>query len=109
MGRSPDPHRASLFLKYFAFIGLLVTAGLVASGAIGLYFSYEESRSSLVNLQREKALTAAIRIENFLRGVEAQLGWTTLPLVAAGDPMEQRRIDYIKLQRQAHAVTEVQY
>ena len=36
--------RAGLFLKYFAFIGLLVSAGLLASGAIGLYFSYEETR-----------------------------------------------------------------
>jgi len=102
--------RASLFLKYFAFIGLLVTAGLVASGAIGLYFSYEESRKSLVSLQREKALTAAVRIEHFLRDIEGQLGWTTLPMVdEAKDPMESRRLEYIRLQHQVHAATEVAY
>jgi hypothetical protein len=50
--------RAGLFQKYFAFIVLLVSAGLVASGAIGLYFSYQETRNSLASLQREKALTA---------------------------------------------------
>jgi len=102
--------RAGLFLKYFAFIGLLVSVGLVASGAIGLYFSYQETRNSLQSLQREKALTAAVRIEHFLRDVESQLGWTTLPLVTvAKDPMEHRRLDYIKLQRQAPAITEISY
>jgi len=100
--------RAGLFLKYFAFIGLLVSVGLIASGAIGLYFSYQETRNSLVSLQREKALTAAVRIEQFLRDIEGQLGWTTLPLVTASTtPMEHRRLDFIKVLRQLPAVTEV--
>ena len=100
--------RAGLFLKYFAFIGLLVSVGLVASGGIGLYFSYQEMRNSLVSLQREKALTTAVRIEQFLRDIENQLGWTTLPLVtSSANPMEHRRIDFLKLLRQVPAVTEV--
>ena len=102
--------RAGLFLKYLAFIVLLVSAGLIASGAIGLYFSYQETRSALVSLQREKALNAAVRIEQFLRDIESQLGWTTLPLVsAAGSPMEQRRLDFLKVLRQLPAVTEVSH
>jgi len=100
--------RAGLFFKYFAFIGLLVSAGLVASGAIGLYFSYQETRNSLVSLQREKALTAAVRIEQFLRDIESQLGWTTLPMVTPNqEPMEARRLDFLKVLRQLPAVTEV--
>jgi signal transduction histidine kinase len=102
--------RAGLFIKYFAFIGLLVSVGLAASGGIGLYFSYQESRGSLVSLQREKALTTALRIEQFLRDIENQLGWTTIPLVtASSDPMQHRRIDFIKLNRQVPAVTEVSH
>ncbi|HET7729464.1 MAG TPA: histidine kinase dimerization/phospho-acceptor domain-containing protein, partial [Usitatibacter sp.] len=102
--------RAGLFLKYFAFIVLLVSAGLVASGAIGLYFSYQEQRNSLVSLQREKALTAAVRIEQFLRDIESHLGWTTLPLlVGAQDPMEARRLDFLKVLRQVHAVTDISH
>src|SRR5258708_6853465 len=102
--------RAGLFLKYFAFIGLLVSVGFFASGAIGLYFSYQETRNSLVSLQREKALGASVRIEQFLRDIENQLGWTTLPLVtSAAKPMEHRRIDFIKLTRQLPAVTEVSH
>jgi signal transduction histidine kinase len=100
--------RAGLFQKYFAFIVLLVSGGLVASGAIGLYFSYQETRNSLVSLQREKALTAAVRIEQFLRDIESQLGWTALPHVSpAQDAMESRVLDFIRTLRQLPAVTEV--
>src|SRR5688500_5086797 len=101
--------RAGLFLKYFAFIGLLVSVGLVASGAIGLYFSYQETRQSLVSLQREKALTAAVRIEHFLRNIESQLGWTALPLATSGDPLQARFLDFLKVLRQLDAVTEVSH
>jgi len=102
--------RAGLFLKYFAFIGLLVSVGLLSSGAIGLYFSYQEIRNSLLGLQREKALTTAVRIEQFLRDIENQLGWTTIPHVnPALKPMEQRKLDFIKVIRQVPAITEVSY
>ena len=104
---SAKRRRAGLFFKYFAFIGLLVSLGLLASGAIGLYFSYQETRNSLVSLQREKALTAAVRIEHFIRDIENQLGWTTLPMVVPGmAPMEARRLDFLKVLRQLPAVTD---
>lgn len=102
--------RASLFVKYFVFIVLLVSGGLVASGAINLFFSYQETRSSLVSLQREKAQTTAVRIEQFVRDIESQLGWTTLPMVNPGqNPMDLRRLDFLKLLRQLPAVTEVSH
>jgi signal transduction histidine kinase len=107
-GAAPRARRVRLFIKYFAFIVLLVSAGLIASGAIGLYFSYRETRQSLVGLQREKALTAAVRIDEFLRDIERQLGWTTLPIVAPGlSAAENRRFEYLKLLRQVPPVTEV--
>ena len=98
--------RAGLFQKYFAFIVLLVSGGLVASGAIGLYFSYQETHNSLVSLQREKALTASVRIEQFLRDIESQLGWTT-QLPWSGGSIEQRRFDALRLLRQVPAITEL--
>ena len=100
--------RAGLFLKYFGLIGLLVSLSLIASGAIGLYFSYVETRSSLVSLHREKALGASVRIEQFLRDIENQLGWTTLPFVTPSvTDMDHRALDFTKLLRQAPAITEV--
>jgi signal transduction histidine kinase/HAMP domain-containing protein len=108
--REVKRRRAGLFLKYFGFIGLLVSVGLVASGAIGLYFSYQETRNSLVSLQHEKAVTAAVRIEQFLRDIESQLGWTALPLVTPGqNALDARRLDFLKLLRQVPAITEVSH
>jgi signal transduction histidine kinase len=102
--------RAGLFLKYFAIIGVLVTVEMAAMAAIGLWFSYQESQKALAQLQREKALTAAVQIEQFLTDIERQLGWTAMPIVAAGqDAVQARTLDYIKLQKQLQSVTETSY
>jgi signal transduction histidine kinase len=100
--------RAGLFLKYFAIIGVLVAVEVAAIGGIGLYASYQETRQSLAALQREKAATSALQIEHFLSDIERQLGWTAMPVAASGeDPVKARVLDFIKLQRQLQAVTEV--
>ena len=100
--------RWRLFTKYAAFIIILVTVALLASGGVSLYFSYRENQEHLVALQREKAIAAATRIEQYISDIEHQLGWTTLPQVGAGaNPVEQRRYEYLKLLRQAPAITEV--
>ena len=100
--------RWRLFTKYAAFIIALVSAALIASGGLSLYFSYRENQEHLVTLQREKALAAATRIEQYIQDIEHQLGWTALPQVGAGaNPAEQRRYEYLKLLRQAPAITEV--
>jgi signal transduction histidine kinase len=100
--------RWRLFTKYAAFIIILVSAALIASGAVSVYFSYRENQEHLIVLQREKALAAATRIEQYVSDIEHQLGWTALPQVGAGtNPVEQRRYEYLKLLRQAPAITEV--
>ena len=100
--------RWRLFTKYAAFIIILVTVALLASGGVSLYFSYRENQEHLVALQHEKAIAAATRIEQYISDIEHQLGWTTLPQVGAGaNPIEQRRYEYLKLLRQAPAITEV--
>ncbi len=102
--------RGSLFRKYVVLVVVLVSGALVASGAIEVYFSYQENKQALVTLQREKALGAASRIEQFVKEVERQIGWTTQPsIVAPGAAMEQRRADYFRLLRQVPPITEVSY
>ncbi len=102
--------RGSLFRKYAVFFVVLVSVALVTSGAVELYFSYQESKEALVALQREKALGAAGRIEQFMKEVERQIGWTTQPsIVAPSAAMEQRRADYFRLFRQEPPITEVSY
>jgi signal transduction histidine kinase/HAMP domain-containing protein len=100
--------RWRLLTKYAAFIIALVSVALIASGGVSLYFSYRENQEYLVTLQREKALSAATRIEQYIGDIEHQLGWTALPQVGSGaNPAEQRRYEYLKLLRQAPAITEV--
>ncbi|HEY2189838.1 MAG TPA: GAF domain-containing protein, partial [Caldimonas sp.] len=100
--------RWRLFPKYALLIITLVGSMLVASGAIGLYFSWQETKKHLVDLQAEKAQNAANRIERYIVDIEHELSWTALPRADAdGDALEQRRIEYLKLQRQAPAITEV--
>jgi signal transduction histidine kinase len=100
--------RLHLFPKYAALIIALVTGVLLVSGAVSLYFSWRETRAHLVALQAEKAQGAAARIEHYILDIEHQMGWTAFPRMdTAGDPLGQRRIDYLKLLRQVPAITEL--
>ncbi len=108
MSAAIQPRRGRLFWKYVVVFGLLVSGVLLASGAIEIYFSYQENKAALVVLQREKALSAASRIEQFVKEIERQIGWTTHPQLVTGQAaLEQRRMDYFRLLRQVPPVTEV--
>src|SRR5450755_1415478 len=99
--------RWRLFPKYALLIITLVGGMLVTSGAIGIWFSWRETQDHLVALQVEKAESAATRIEQYVLDIGHEMSWTALPATEGGDALEQRRIDYLKLQRQAPAITEV--
>lgn len=97
--------RGQLFRKYVVYYALLVCATLIASGGIGVYFYYQENKTALARLQQEKAAAAAYRIEQYVKEIEHQIGWTVLPVGAM--PPEQRRFDYLRLLRQVPAITDV--
>ena len=98
--------RMSLAMKFaLAFIGL-VTLVLVVNGAVNVWLSYQEAKSAAVQVQREKAQAAAERIDLFISGIEQQMGWTTRAEWARVT-VEQRRYDFIRLLRQAPAITEL--
>src|SRR5947207_11754854 len=78
-------HRGRLFRKYLLLILTLVTIALLASGAISVYFTYQETKSALASLQHEKALAAASRIEQYVRQIEQQLAYAALPQLDASD------------------------
>ena len=102
--------RRRLFRKYVALFTLLVSGALLVSGVVEIYFSYQENKAALLGLQGEKALAAATKIEQFIKEIERQMGWTTQPLL--GPPatqMDQRRVDYLRLLRQAPPITEISY
>ena len=74
-----DAHRGRLFRKYLLLILTLVTGALLTSGAISVYFSYQEIKTALSNLQHEKAVAAASRIEQYIHQIEQQLAYAALP------------------------------
>ena len=103
--------RRSIYRKYLALIIALVAGALVVSGAIGIYFSYLETRHSLFSLAQEKAASAATRIEQFVKEIENQVAWTTLlPQAGEGaDPLEPRRFDFVRLGKLVQPITEANY
>jgi len=101
-------YRGKLFRKYAALMLSLVGGALAVSGAISVYFSYQEMRNGLLALEEEKAQSAAARIGQFVKEIEHQIGWTRLPqITSGGNAMELKRLDFVKLQRQVPAITEV--
>jgi signal transduction histidine kinase len=100
--------RNRLFRRYVVPFVAVVSWAVLTNGLIEIYFTYQESRAQLAQIQREKASAAALRIEQFVREIERQMGWTTQPQIVAAAP-EQRQIDYVRLLRQVPPITEVAY
>jgi signal transduction histidine kinase/DNA-binding response OmpR family regulator/HAMP domain-containing protein len=100
--------RGRLFRKYVLVLLVLVGGVLLVSSVIELYFSYRETQTALVRLEREKAVAAADRIEQFVKDIERQISWTTH--TAFDDPkaaLDQREIDFLRLLRNIPAITEL--
>ncbi len=58
---------SGLFRKYALVLTAAVGVALVVSGALQLYFLYDEQQRSIARLEREKATGAAERIQQFVR------------------------------------------
>ncbi|HXX84518.1 MAG TPA: ATP-binding protein [Casimicrobiaceae bacterium] len=99
-------YRGRLFRKYLLLILTLVTIALLASGAISIYFSYEENKSALASLQHEKAIAAASRIEQYVEQIVRQLKYAALSQLDASD-VEPRRNEFRNLLSQVPEVTEI--
>jgi cytochrome bd-type quinol oxidase subunit 1 len=105
--RSRARLRIGLFLKYVVLFFAVVLVALITNGAFEVWFSYQEYKSSLIRIQREQAEAAAAKIGQFIREIEAQVGWTTQLPWSAGT-LEQRRFDGVRLLRQVPAITDTQ-
>lgn len=101
-------NRHGLLYKFVVPLVTLVAGAVLIAGAIQAYFSYRENTLALGTLQHEKAQSAALRIEQFVTEVEHQLEWIAqTPWGARGVPIEQRRLDSLRLLRHVPAVTEI--
>ncbi len=98
--------RSRLFIKYVALFVSVVVLALVANGAFEVWFSFQEQKASLINIQHQQAEAAADKIEEFVTQIQSQLGWTT-QLPWTGGTLDQRRFDALRLLRQVPAITEL--
>jgi hypothetical protein len=69
--------RRTLFWKYVVLFTLVTSAAFILDGLVDIWLTYRDHRATLVRIQREQAIAAAARITQFIREIEAQLGWTT--------------------------------
>jgi class 3 adenylate cyclase len=105
--RKPGRH---LFRKYLLLFAIVVCGVMLTSGIMEAYFSYQENKSALVRIQREKTLSAASKIAQFIEEIQRQISWVVPALgsVRTANP-KQWRIDFLRLLRSIPAVTEVRY
>jgi signal transduction histidine kinase len=96
-----------LFAKVALSFVAVVAVPLLLLGGTGVWFSAREQRAALEQLQRAQAQAAAERISQFILGIQGQLAWAThVPWDAPGGA-QSRRLDALRVLRQAPAVTDL--
>ena len=77
------PHRR-LIWKYTAVVVTLVAAAIVSVGLTELYFAYQDSKTALTRVERDKASTAATSIEQLMQEILRELDGVAQPTVERG-------------------------
>src|SRR5215813_11732296 len=67
-----------------------------------------DARVRVDRILRMQAEAIAEKVDHFIEEVEGQVGWAT-GFLPTGSGLEQRRLDFLRLLRQAPAITEVSY
>ncbi len=97
--------RRRLFRKYIAFFVTVVCLALLLEDLLQSRFLIRDYTGQAVRLQQAQAHAAASRIDEFIKGIEGQIGWTTqLPWAAA--TLDEWRLDAARLFKQVPAITE---
>ena len=95
-----------LLRRTFLIALILVSGGLITSGAIELFFRYRESVEGIGLLQREMAQGVAFKIQQFVQDIEKTLRASTqTPEIVNSGLTEAYRFQLIKLLRVAPAIT----
>jgi len=99
-----------LFRKYALVFAALVGGALVLSGAVQALFAYGDEQRAVALLEREKALGAATRIEQFIREIELEIGGVLQPAYAVGAvDLAQLQRDYLRVLRNEPAIAQIRY
>src|SRR5258706_3245715 len=100
--------KAGLFRKYAAILMLLVGIPLLASGALQAVFNYRDTRAAVDRVLAIEARSAALRIEQYLKSIEAQVREVSgLPWSERILDLRDRREEYGRLMKRLPAITQV--
>ena len=84
--------------KYVLIFAALVGGALLGKGLVQQFFSYQDQRSSLAGVEREKAETAAESIEQFINDISLQVRGVANASRGTGSiGTTSRRTDYLRL------------
>jgi signal transduction histidine kinase/CheY-like chemotaxis protein len=98
--------RSRLFRKYVTLFVLAVWGALCAGGAMNIWMAYRDQTAALIHVQHEQADAAAGKIGQFIRDIQAQIGWTT-QLPWADYSLSEQRFDALRVLRLIPAITEL--
>lgn len=95
-----------LLRQTFIIALVLVSGGLLTSGAVELFFRYRESVEGIGALQREMAQGAAFKIQQFVQDIEKTMRASTqTPDIVAAGLTETYRFQLSKLLKVTPAIT----
>jgi two-component system, NtrC family, sensor kinase len=95
-----------LLRRTFLIALVLVSGGLLTSGALELFFRYRESVEGIWALQREMAQGAAFKIQQFVQDIEKTLRASTqTPDIVAAGLTEAYRFQLFKLLKLTPSIT----
>ncbi len=97
-----------LAMKLAAALIGLVALVLIVNGAINAWLAYNQVKRAALEVEKEKASSAAVQVGEFLTGIVNQLGWTTGAEWRYAQSAQQR-YDFVRLLRQVPAITELSY
>src|SRR5262249_938661 len=83
-----------------------VCVALIVNGIFGIWLFYHEQKQSLVRLQRQQVELAAVKIRQFIKEIEKQLGGTT-QLPWSPEILDELRHHTLCLVRQVPAIREL--
>ncbi len=109
MDASARPHRR-LIWKYTVVVVALVAAAVLSVGLTELYFSYQDSRSALARVERDKASAAAASITQQMQDLVRQLATVAQPPVAKGrGGLVERNRDFHRLLGREKLISQLRY
>lgn len=99
-----------LFRRYALYLSALLGLALLASGGIGVYAAYRDTRVLVDALQREQARAAAALIGQFLQTVELQLRGALISGRTSDAPdIEARHGELLRLLRISPAISDASW